>query len=55
MRRIALTLIGLALAFTPGLATRAYGFCSVAEGCSPCPPPHITVDKQGVHIVWIYC
>jgi hypothetical protein len=34
----------------------AAAFCDESEGCSPCPPPHVVVDREhGVQVIWYYC
>lgn len=56
VRRLALTLIVLSIAMLPfAFAAPAAAFCDESEGCSPCPPPSVTVDRDGVHINVIYC
>lgn len=56
-RRLARVLVIASIAVLPfAFAAPANAFCDESEGCSPCPPPTVTVDKEhGVQIIWIYC
>lgn len=36
------------------LVPAANAYCSVEEGCSPCPPPTVVL-KPKPHLEWVYC
>ena len=55
MRKIVLALGALVFALMPLATAQADGFCSVAEGCSPCPLFEVDVSKNGVEITPVYC